>query len=253
MLVVRGGTHIGQGRQNNEDSYLIINSSSHFKLFAVADGMGGHEGGEVASSLAVQVIKEFYQEHCKDLSFPSSINLNRFVSEMFYLANKRIWEEALNNIELTGMGTTLTAAVLVNNQLIIGHIGDSRAYLINSKGAQLLTEDHSYVQKLVKENQIKAGEERNHPQRHLLTRALGTDKEVEADIYSYSLAEKDCLLLCTDGLTRTVSDTEMKDMVMSIKSPSELVNKLIDLANARGGPDNITIIIVRLVKLSDGY
>ncbi|PKM81000.1 MAG: serine/threonine protein phosphatase [Firmicutes bacterium HGW-Firmicutes-13] len=249
-MLVRGGTHIGQGRQNNEDCYLIINNSEQIKLFAVADGMGGYKGGEVASSLAVQVVKEFYREHRKELSEVSTVNLNRFISEMFYTANKKIWEEALRNTELTGMGTTLTVAIVVVNQLIIGHIGDSRAYLINSRGVQRLTEDHSYVQKLVNENQIEVGEENNHPQRNLLTRALGTDKEVEVDIYFYSLVEEDYILLCTDGLTRTVSDAEMKDMVMSIKLPSELVDRLIKLANARGGPDNITLIVIRLAPSS---
>ena len=245
-MLVEGKTDVGQERQKNEDCYLIINNDERIRLFAVADGMGGHKGGEVASSLAMEIVKDYFYNHWEQLLEVSSESIKKFITEMFRKANKKVWESSFYNKNLNGMGTTLTVALLIANHLIIGHIGDSRAYLVSEAGLWQLTEDHSYVQKLVNENQLEAGEESNHPQRNILTRALGTDRVVDVDIHYYSVKENDYILLCTDGLTRIVSDMEIKDLILTKKSPSESVEELIKMANARGGPDNITALLVRL-------
>ncbi len=251
-MLVEGKTDVGRERQKNEDCYLIISNNENIRLFAVADGMGGHKGGEVASSLAMEFVKDYFYNNREQLSEASSESIKKYFTEMFRKANEKIWEEAFYNKHLNGMGTTLTVALLIANHLVIGHIGDSRAYLISKAGMWQLTEDHSYVQKLVNENHLEAGEEENHPQRNVLTRALGTDRVVDVDIYFYTVEESDNILLCTDGLTRTVSDMEVKDLILTSHSPSESVEELVDLANARGGPDNITALVVRLDTLDSG-
>lgn len=242
-MLVKGRTDVGRERQNNEDSFIILEGDKGVRLFAVADGMGGHQGGEVASAMAVEGIKAFYQRNQAKLmeSFPRGAK--KMVEDMFQQANEKIWEESLHKPDLKGMGTTLTAALLVNEKLVIGHVGDSRAYKINSQGIWQLTEDHTYVQKLIKERKIHPGEGEKHPQGNLLIRALGTSKTAEVDIYLYFLHQEDLILLCTDGLTRTIPDGEMKDLVLSSTSPSEAVDDLIMEANQRGGPDNITALL----------
>ncbi|RQD77820.1 MAG: Stp1/IreP family PP2C-type Ser/Thr phosphatase [Candidatus Syntrophonatronum acetioxidans] len=245
-MLVKGKTDIGKERQKNEDSYIIIDHDKGIGLFAVADGMGGHLGGDVASSLAVEMIRDFYQRHQAELieSFPTGAK--DLLRKMFIQINEKIWHESLIRPDLKGMGTTLTVAFLIGEQLVIGHIGDSRAYKIRTEGVWQLTEDHTYVQKLVKENKILPGEKESHPQRNLLIRALGTNKRVEVDIYFYHLTKGDLILLCTDGLTRTIPDEEMKDLVLSATSPEEAVDELIKVANKRGGPDNITALLVSI-------
>ncbi len=244
-MFVSGRTDIGQERQNNEDCYLIMDHHDTAALFAVADGMGGHCGGEVASSTAIEKIRTFFSRNRETLAGASIQEIKTFFTRMFEEANDSIWEKAISSDQLKGMGTTLTAAVLSGDNLHIGHIGDSRAYIIHSGEIYQVTEDHSYVQKLVNENQLQAGEERNHPKQNLLTRALGTDKSVEVDIYHHSLVPGDRVLLCTDGLTRMVSDEEILDMAASF-SVTEAVDRLVNMANARGGPDNITVLLVQL-------
>lgn len=244
-VFVTGRTDVGQERQNNEDCYLIMDSDNTTSLFAVADGMGGHSGGEVASSMAIEKIRIYFLRH-RDKFPESSLQEKRvFFYNMFEEANGSIWGKALSTEQLKGMGTTLTAAVLTGNDLYVGHIGDSRAYIICIGEIYQVTEDHSYVQKLMNENQLQAGEERNHPKQNLLTRALGTDRTVDVDIHHHTLDNSDRVLLCTDGLTRMISDEEILDIVNSHPVP-EAADCLLSTANARGGPDNITVLLAEL-------
>lgn len=249
-VFVTGRTDVGQERQNNEDCYLIMGIDHTPTLFAVADGMGGHSGGEVASSMAIEKTRAFFIQHRDRLIESTRQDIRAFFTHMFEGANRSIWEKALSAEQLKGMGTTLTAAVLTREGLHIGHIGDSRAYIIRSREISQVTEDHSYVQKLVNENQLQAGEEKNHPKQNLLIRALGTDRVVEVDIYHHSLEKMDRVLLCTDGLTRMVSDEEILDIVISCSVP-EAVDRLISTANTRGGPDNITVLLAELNSESE--
>ncbi len=244
-VFLTGRTDVGQGRKNNEDCFLIMDGDDSIQFFAVADGMGGHNGGEVASSMAIELGKTFFLRHRERINEPSLQNVKDFITDLFEQANHSIWKEALNNEHLTGMGTTLTLGIIVGSELHVGHIGDSRAYIISLEKIIQLTEDHSYVQKLVNENQLQAGEEKNHPKQNLLTRALGTDYTVDVDIYHYTLDPRDYVLLCTDGLTRMVSDEEILDIINSCQG-SEAADRLINTANARGGPDNITVLLVGL-------
>lgn len=245
-MLVNGKTDVGRERQKNEDSFIIIDHDKGIGLFAVADGMGGHRGGEVASGLAVEMLKDLYHKHEAEIleSFPG--RGKDLITKMFFQVNEKIWQESLIRSELEGMGTTLTAAFLFNEHLMIGHVGDSRAYQIRAEGIWQLTEDHTYVQKLIKEKKILPGEEENHPQRNLLTRALGTNRTVEVDAYLYPLIKGDFILLCTDGLTRTISDEEIKDLVLLANSPGQAVDELIKGANKRGGPDNVTALLVSM-------
>jgi len=245
-MLVNGKTDVGQERQKNEDSFIIIDHDKGIGLFAVADGMGGHRGGEVASGLAVELLKDLYHKHKAEFleSFPG--RGKDLITKIFFQVNEKIWQESLIRPELEGMGTTLTAAFLINEHLVIGHVGDSRAYKIRAEGIWQLTEDHTYVQRLIKEKKILPGEEENHPQRNLLTRALGTNKTVEVDVYFYPLIKGDFILLCTDGLTRTISDEEMKNLVLFANSPGEAVDELIKGANKRGSPDNVTALLVSM-------
>ncbi|UNC92783.1 Stp1/IreP family PP2C-type Ser/Thr phosphatase [Candidatus Contubernalis alkaliaceticus] len=245
LVFLTGRTDVGQGRQNNEDCYLIMDGDDSIQFFAVADGMGGHNGGEVASSMAIELGKSFFLRNKERLIELSFQNVNQFITDLFEQANESVWNKALENEHLAGMGTTLTLGIIMGSHLHVGHIGDSRAYIISLGNIIQLTEDHSYVQKLVNENQLKAGEEKNHPKQNLLTRALGTDYSVEVDIYHYSLKPGDYVLLCTDGLTRMVSDEEILDIINSCPG-SEAADRLISTANARGGPDNITVLLVGL-------
>lgn len=245
-MIVDARTDIGQERQNNEDSYLIAGELEEVKLFAVGDGMGGHSGGEVASRIAIETLRELFRGRGGQLPGKSPGEIKIIIEVMFQEANRRVWEEASRNGELSGMGTTLTAAFVTKEGLAIGHIGDSRAYLINQGGMRQLTEDHSYVQKLLKEKRLEAGEAENHPQRNILTRALGIDMRVEVDTFYYPLAGEDYILLCTDGLTRIVSDKEIKEITLAQGDPPRAVEEMIQTANARGGPDNITVLIAKI-------
>ncbi|SDC57569.1 MULTISPECIES: Stp1/IreP family PP2C-type Ser/Thr phosphatase [unclassified Candidatus Frackibacter] len=223
----------GQVRDSNEDNYLQLIRPS-FALFAVADGMGGHNAGEVASSIAVEVLREYDFE--LDNIVPS-------VYEVIESINRRILEEAKTNAEYQGMGTTLTMTILIDDKLYIGHVGDSRAYLLRDKEFKQLTEDHSLVNQLVKRGEITRQEARNHPQNNILLQALGTDTEVDIDILEIDIRENDLFLLCTDGLNCMLEDRKIKSVLLESGELEEKAEKLVQLANKYGGHDNITVVL----------
>lgn len=228
-------TNKGKSRENNEDSYLLEFDEESISLIAVADGMGGHRAGEIASEIIVDYIKEF------EFDFKNEIvtEIKRLINE----ANQEVIKASSNNIKFKDMGTTLSLGVIKNLNLYIGHIGDSRIYLYRSGELKQLTSDHSLVNKLLAENSIEVEEAFNHPQKHILTQALGIDKELEIETRCVVLKKDDLLLFCTDGLTDMVRSEEIKKIVQSNYDDIEklsvcLGNKALD----NGGNDNITLI-----------
>ncbi len=238
-LKAAGISDKGKVRENNEDRYLIFNNGP-VSLFAVADGMGGHAGGEVASTMAVETLKEYIS---RELS-AENVDIRFLLEEMLFSANRKVLEAASADTELMGMGTTLTTLVAGVNQFWLGHIGDSRAYLINSEGISSLTEDHTLVTQLLRSGEISVEESVNHPQRNYLIRALGTEEDSAFDITQQKFLPGDFLLLCTDGLHGIIDDDEIRDIVLAGDKPEVVLERLIKLANERGGKDNITAVLV---------
>lgn len=233
-------TNKGLLRENNEDN-LIVEETEKYSLYAVADGMGGHKAGEVASSIAIDSIRECFKENCEQENFQAP----SFIIKSVQLANDKIREEALKKEECFGMGTTITMAVIDLDLKIayIGNVGDSRAYILKNNEIVQITDDHTYVNELLKDGKITKDEAKLHPKRNVITRAVGSEEYVHADIFEIELFENDVILLCTDGLTTHLSDEKILDTIMEYGS-SDSVQKLIKLANDNGGTDNITIIIV---------
>jgi protein phosphatase len=235
----------GKVRETNEDRYLIYHDGPIY-LFAVADGMGGHAAGEVASTLALETVKTYLSQNSTSLLEKTDIghNMPSLLEDMLLQANQKVLETAGADIELAGMGTTLTMLLVAKDQFWLGHIGDSRAYLINREGIFHLTEDHTLVTQLVRSGQISEEESNGHPQRHILTRALGTDEDSVFDIIPQSFWPGDALLLCTDGLHGLITNDEIRDAVLAGGEPEIVLERLVWLANDRGGKDNITAVIV---------
>lgn len=230
---------VGKKRQKNEDSYLI--NDAH-KLFVVADGMGGHAGGEYASRIAITTIEEtFGQEN------PES-NAEKLIEGSIQDAGQKIVAKAEEDRALRGMGTTVIALHLGDKKAVLGHVGDSRAYLFRDGVLEQLTEDHSLVNEQVKSGLISEEEAKTHQFKNIITRSLGVTPEVEVDLISKKLKTGDSFLLCSDGLSNLVEMAEMekelrdKESVLAAKS-------MVDLANKRGGDDNITIVVVEVVEV----
>jgi len=240
-------TDIGCERENNEDSYGYWEPEDDRmferlgRLVTVADGMGGCEGGQFASRIAVETVEEVY-------SAASSSEPQQFLLNAFQEAHLRIQAEAHNNQALRGMGTTLTAFALLSNRfLYYAHVGDSRLYLLRAARLTMLTHDHSLVSRLVKNGLIRADEAESHPQRHVLIAAIGVADQVQPDFPEQPLVleKSDVLLVCTDGLWGQVADEEMGRVLLA-NSPADACRSLVQLAKDRGGPDNITLQVLRL-------
>ena len=220
-------TDIGLVREGNEDSYLVDEP-----LFAVADGMGGHRGGEVASQLALETVEKLFRKGTGDLA------------EQVQEANRAVFERSVEDRQVAGMGTTLTAALVEGDRIRLAHLGDSRAYLLRDGELRRLTEDHTLVHRMVTEGEISEEEAEAHPQRSVLTRALGVDMFVDVDDDVVQVRSGDRLLLCTDGLTGMVPEDEIEEMLQGIADPSEAAERLVRRANEAGGVDNITVVVL---------
>jgi PPM family protein phosphatase len=243
---VAGLTDVGCQRENNEDSYLYWEPASDVefrrkgRLAVIADGMGGHEGGQEASRLAVETVRAVYEHAAGD-------DPQVALAESFAAAHLRIQDYAERHPAFHGMGTTCTAVVLRARQLYFAHVGDSRLYLVRDARILRLTRDHSYVGRLVESGIVRAEDAEKHPQRHILTAALGAGREVAVDGAEQGLAlqDGDDLLLCTDGLWGVVTEEEL-EAVVSANAPAECCAELVKLARDRGGPDNITLQVLRV-------
>jgi protein phosphatase len=238
-MIVRAaaGTNVGRRRRINEDRYAV---APELGLFLVADGMGGHNAGQVASELAAQAALRAVGTLLEAPLSPAE-KLRFAVGS----ANRAIFDAARARPELAGMGTTLVAVLAHDGRLALAHVGDSRAYLVRGGRIRQLTDDHSVVGELVRRREISADAAREHPHRHVLTRALGVRPTVEPDLAELSPAAGDVFALCSDGLTAHVRDEEIADHAGPSSEPEKAVDALIDLANARGGEDNITVVLLR--------
>ncbi len=242
-------TDVGRKREHNEDNmaFVIPKDSqvmaSKGALFIVADGMGGHAAGEVASEIAVDTVSNmYYQEDSNDVA----VSLLRAIRR----ANASIHQRAAENLLRTGMGTTCVAAVLRGNMAYIANVGDSRAYLLRGTHVKQISQDHSWVAEQVRAGLLTEEQARTHAQRNVITRCLGTQAEVDVDVFHEELHEGDSLVLCTDGLSGLVSDEELQRIVDQFV-PQESVYHLVERANENGGPDNITAIVVRVQEVGE--
>ena len=232
----------GNVRETNEDYFYISNSLDQIQLFLLADGMGGYNGGEIASQLAIQTAKNYIENNFKDIEKDRDSIIQLLGSSMEY-ANMVVYEKAKENPELQGMGTTLEICLIYNNRAFIGHVGDSRIYRIRKEFMRKLTQDHSYVQKLVKEGKITKEQAEVHPQKNMLTRALGCNAFVEPDVMVKGFLKDDILVMCSDGLTNMVK-TEIIYQEAS-KNIEQAPKELVRIANENGGKDNITVVIIK--------
>jgi serine/threonine protein phosphatase PrpC len=244
VTVLRSGvaTDIGRARDSNEDR-----ASAGDTLFAVADGMGGHVGGEVAARVAVETLESAYGHN------PTIAGLR----EAFVAANTAIWEQSLRIDELRGMGTTLTAAGLTvgsdgRDVMCLANVGDSRAYLMSGGMVRQVTADHSLAEERVRHGEMTEAEAEVHPHRHILTRALGVGPDVDVDLWELHVKSGDRLLLCSDGLTNEVNVEQISQVLHSVKDPRKAARALVDRANAHGGSDNVTVVVVDVLVGEDG-
>lgn len=235
-----GLTHTGRERSRNEDSYLV-KTGGDLSILAVADGMGGHVAGDVASALAIGVFERYWDEVNPD-RLPKPDRFAEIIEYLIIKANNLILEEAARDARKEGMGTTLTVGLLCGRNLVIGHIGDSRAYLVSKDALTPLTEDHSLLEQLIQAGRINPEEAVGHPKRHILIRALGTSADVKVDLIPVELDEEAALLFCSDGLTSMVRDEEIHQAVLKHSDPLPAAQALVRLANERGGCDNITVV-----------
>lgn len=237
-------TDRGKVRQHNEDNGGIFILENDLALVVVADGMGGHQAGDVASQMAIEEIDKLWStQKPEQLSTPEKTE--QWLKDAVQKVNTSIYQYAKENIDCQGMGTTIVVVVLNQEFITVGHIGDSRCYMLNNNGFAQITDDHSLVNELVRSGQISPEDAEHHPRKNVLMRALGTEETVSVDIKSLEWEANDMLLLCSDGLTNKVSASEIRD-VLSDKCELEVkARQLIEKANEAGGDDNITVAIVK--------
>ena len=234
-MKIYGNTHKGLVRNSNQDNFYIDQSG---EWCLVADGMGGHKGGETASALAVSSIKSYLSQNNGDTE--------DILRTAIVKANNEVFEHSLKVPELDGMGTTVVLLKMENNIAFIAHVGDSRAYLIRDDKMNQVTEDHTYVNELVKNGIITEEEGERHPKRNIITRALGGDALVEPDIFRIGIKKDDVLLLCTDGLYNEVSEDKIVSIISEADSMTDACRLLVNAANRSGGRDNITVICLKI-------
>lgn len=227
-------TDVGLVRVNNEDSYLIDDSGGK-KLFIVADGMGGHNAGEVASLEACRKIDAYIRSH----EGSDDVLLEEAVKK----ANREIFNHASQNEAMRGMGTTVDACVLSGSEITVAHVGDSRVYIVSKGALRKITKDHSVVGMMLDAGSITEEEAKNHPQRHYITRAVGTSYGIDVDIIKETIAEDEFVLMCSDGLTDMVSEDDILSIVSDAPKLSEAADALVAKAKENGGVDNITLVI----------
>ena len=239
-------TNRGRRRDHNEDNLYVFNATdtdyeAKGMLLAVADGMGGHAGGEYASRIAVEKLGDYYLLDGQEKP-PAQDALRNCIEE----AHKTIFSQAQNSAILRGMGTTLTAALIDKQTLNVGQVGDSRAYLIRHQAIKQLTNDHSLVAEQIRMGLITPDEAAHHPARNIITRALGTKEKVEPDFYSFPLEPDDRVLMCSDGLHGVVEDSRILELTLASANAAGACIRLVEEANANGGPDNITVVIIHI-------
>jgi serine/threonine protein phosphatase PrpC len=276
---VRAGhfTDVGKVRELNEDSLLVLNLTQYFEsvqtnigLYIVSDGMGGEAAGEVASRVTVRAIAEWITDKLISASLKSThgeriaaetetggirlasstgadVRASELLTNAIIHANQEVLQYARLNPHTRGLGATVTAAMLVGNSLTVGHVGDSRAYVVTSKGIEQITEDHSIVERMVREGQIERDEARFHPYRNVIYRSIGCREEIEIDIVRCMLRSGESFVLCSDGLNGMLTDSEIHDVVGRNPEPTQAAKELVVAANAQGGEDNISVVVVTVL------
>ncbi|BAB06224.1 Stp1/IreP family PP2C-type Ser/Thr phosphatase [Halalkalibacterium halodurans] len=234
-------TDVGKVRPHNEDNGTIMEKNGQL-LVVVADGMGGHQAGDVASKMATELLKEAWEE--ASLS-PSSQESEGWLRNQVLHVNESLYHYAQKHEECQGMGTTLVAAIVDKERVTIAHIGDSRAYLLNEHGFSQKTRDHSLVNELVRTGQISDEEAEHHPRKNVLLRALGTELDIKLDLTTFSWEPDDVLLLCSDGLSNKLSNEDFARYMSGTKEVNETAREMVQLANDRGGEDNITVALIK--------
>lgn len=246
QIVAAGATDVGRVRSTNQDSYLVDEKSS---LFVVADGMGGHAGGEIASQLCIEQVQDFvhknYSETSEHTNFENRESMiASLLAKSINHASAKIYERALEEPQLAGMGTTATVIKIENNKAHWAHVGDSRLYLIRCSLIYQITHDHSLVGEQVRAGIITEEEAEVHQLRNIITRSVGYQEEEDVDSNSFDLEPDDLLVICSDGLHGKITDKEISNLTQNGKIQS--IQGLIDLANERGGDDNISVIVVQV-------
>lgn len=246
-------TDVGRMRKNNEDNFKVV---PELNLFVLSDGMGGEAHGEVASQMAVEGVAEHFANY-KPGSSTAAVNSGlsecsiRLVSAV-RAANRSIFDLASKNPTHRGMGATVVAACVEGQRLSLAHVGDSRAYLLRDGALQQLTNDHSLVAEQVRRGILTQAQAEESDMASVLTRAMGIDINVDVDVDEHILMPKDALLMCSDGLTRMVTDPEIASTLLTVLDPQHAVDRLVELANENGGADNVTVVVVRLAEEQKG-
>ncbi len=235
-------TDVGKARDMNQDYYYISGPEDPLKIYILADGMGGYNGGEIASKLATTTALSYIQSNFENTPKEREDILKLVKSAMEY-ANMVVYEKSKEQKDLDGMGTTLEVCLIYNNKLYLGHVGDSRIYRLRGEFFRKLTHDHSYVQKLVKDGTITQEEADHHPKKNMLMKALGCTAFVEPDVTVKGFIKDDIILICSDGLTNMVEEQEIYNILK--KEGTLAAEKLVEKANENGGYDNITAIVIR--------
>ena len=232
---------IGKVRDLNQDYYYISKETEEPKIYILADGMGGYKGGEIASRLATETVKQYILNNFST-TVKEKEEILKLIHNAVEYANMVVYEKAKENPELEGMGTTLEVCLIYNNKAYIGHIGDSRIYRIRKEVIRKLTKDHSYVQKLLEDKKITRDEAKTHPKKNMLTKALGCTPYVEPDLRARNFEKGDIFIICSDGLTNMVEEQRIYELAReNVETAAE---KLVSEANDAGGFDNITVIII---------
>lgn len=240
-MIAFGDTDVGRKRTINQDSIFVSETKIGKlpNLFIVADGMGGHKAGDVASKTSVNLFVDFVSN--TDMTDPVNI-----IDAGIKIANDEVYEMAQTNPDYVGMGTTFVAATVIDNKVYIANVGDSRLYLIGRDIVQI-TRDHSLVEEMVNLGEIERNEARTHTKKNIITRAVGVEKSVVADIFQIDISEGDKILLCSDGLSNMVEDYDIKRIIANSDNLEDAIHKLIDKANFNGGKDNISVVLVEPV------
>ncbi|MGA9520112.1 MAG: Stp1/IreP family PP2C-type Ser/Thr phosphatase [Myxococcaceae bacterium] len=248
-IEVAGSTHVGMKRNHNEDNYLVLPEE---RLFCVADGMGGHSSGEIASKIAVEELAEFFQmtSRDQDSTWPYKMDKSKNYDENrlatgVKLANVRIYERAASDVRYRGMGTTIVTVHFTSSGACVAHVGDSRVYYLRNGVLKQLTEDHSLLNDYLKAKKLTPEEIDAFPHKNVIVRALGMKETVQVDVLRVEPQPGDIFLLCSDGLSGMVTDAQMQETLNSTPDLEAACNRLIDLANAAGGNDNVTCILTR--------
>lgn len=236
-----GMTDAGNLRPQNQDAYALVSLGHDRALMVVCDGMGGAKSGNVASNMAIDVFVGEVRRSQKLAVNPE--RAEKILRAALELANKAVFEQSQLGEEYSGMGTTLVAALILKNTAVIINVGDSRAYHFTPTGVKLVTRDHSIVEMMVQRGELTREQAKSYPGKNLITRAVGTEPEVEADVFVQELRRDDCLLLCSDGLSNEMADQEMLFEVAHGVRRSDCCQRLLNIAKTRGAPDNVTVTL----------